>query len=52
MSKKNDSILLERLCELISEQVKNAQEQPEEQGETSTAHGKSLKEYIRRLWQC
>ena len=117
MSKENDSILLERLCDLISEQMKNAQdivvvrenlsqihgwiahdikaailvdncnnnclndffsilyddikelidirenykkllekmkeqERPEEQGETSTAHGKSLKEYIRRLWQC
>lgn len=28
------------------------QERPEEQGETSTVHSKSLKEYIRRLWQC
>lgn len=44
MSKENDSILLERLCELISEQVKNAQEQPEEQGETSTAYRELLKE--------
>lgn len=117
MSKENDSILLERLCDLISEQMENAQdivvvrenllkihdwitkginpaiivdncndrwlndffpalyddikelieiresykkllekmkeqERPEEQGETSTVHSKSLKEYIRRLWQC
>lgn len=28
----------------------NEQEKPEEQVETSTAHSKSLKEYIRRLW--
>ena len=117
MSKENDSILLERLCDLISEQMKNAQdvvvvrenlsqihgwiahdikaailvdncnnkclndffsilyddikelidirenykklleemkeqERPEEQWVTSTAHSKSLKEYIRRLWKC
>lgn len=117
MNKEDEAILLGRLCDLISEQMKNAQdivvvrenlskihdwiatdinpaipvdnsnnkclndffsvlyddikelidirenykkllekmkeqERPEEQGETSTAHGKSLKEYIRRLWQC